>query len=405
MSSENEREEQDDNDELAEADDAARASAELDAPDPAEPRNRAERRAVAKAARRGRQAVLTDGTAPAVDESAMDPDANFVAPTTSISGGMVTIPDPPGTKRPRVPPRTMSKGTGDIDGVPDWARSIGDTFSAKRGVIVTGVLVFCAVVGGIWAWQAMSARKAAEAGEALTQALDAFSATSQRGASTDPPRFGPSFASDEDRLRESASRFRRAGDRFPHARVAPLARLGLATSLYLQGRYAEAKPIYLSLLGRDLAGMEVQALEGLGFTLESLGDLDGALARFRELQSLQDGAYRDQAQFYQARVHVRLSAPDRAKELLKQIVERIGSAAAADPTVVASMSLRDQAFALLREIAPTDPLVVQRDRERAVNRPGADEEHTEGASGLPAGLPPDLLRQLQERMRRTKQGG
>lgn len=389
--------------EFAEADEAAKASAELDAPDPATPRNRSERRAVAKAARRGRQAVLSEVSGE--EATPLDPDAALIAPTTSISGGMVAIPDPPGTKRPRVPPRTMSKGTGDVEGVPDWARSLGDTFSAKRSAITTGVLVLCAVIGATWAWRAMSTRKAAEAGDALTHALDAFSATTQRGDSTDPPRYGPTFGSDEEHSRETASRFRRAAERFPHAHVTPLARLGLANSLYLQGRYAEARPIFQSLLGKDLGGLEAQALEGLGFTLESLGELDGALSRFRELQSIQDGAYRDQAQFYQARVHLRLSAPDRAKELLRQIIERIGTAAAADPTAVASMSLRDQAFALYREIAPTDPFVLQRDRERAVGRPEAEGGHDEAGGALPAGIPPELMRQLQERMRRTKQGG
>jgi tetratricopeptide (TPR) repeat protein len=249
----------------------------------------------------------------------------------------------------------------------------------------------------------MRTRKAAEAGEALTQALDAFSATAQRTDGAAAPRFGPTFGTDDERLREAATRFRRAGERFPDARVAPMAQLGQATTLYLQGRYAEARPIYQGLLGKDLAGLEAQALEGLGFTLESLNDLDGALQRFRELQALQDGAYRDQAQFYQARVFVRRNEPDRAKELLRQIVERIGTAAAADPTAVASLSLRDQAFALLREVAPTDPLILQRDRERAVGRPEGDNH--EGEGGGAGGIPPELLRQLQERMRRTKQGG
>lgn len=106
--------------------------------------------------------------------------------------------------------------------------------------------------------------------------------------------------------------------------------------------------------GGDVAGLEAQALEGLGFTLESQGQLDAALTRFRELQDVQDGAFRDQAQFYQARVYVRKNEPERAKELLRQIVERIGRAAASDPTVTASLGLRDQAFTLLREVAPTD---------------------------------------------------
>lgn len=408
MSSENDREERTDDDlDGDEAAAAASAPEEAAAPDPATPRNRAERRAVAKAARRGRQAVLADGAAQAdAGEQLLDPEGNLLAPTTSMGGNPISIPDAPGPKRPRVPPRTMSKGTGDVEGVPEWARRFGDTFSQKRGAIVTGVLVALTVFGGVYGFQAFRAKKAAGASDALVQALDAFAAPAQRGEGAEPPRFGPSFASDDERLRETSTRFRRVTDQHGDARVAPLARLGLASTLYLQGRYDEARPIFQSLLGRDVAGLEAQALEGLGFTLESQNDLDGALQRFRELQAIEDGAYRDQAQFYQARVFVRRNDSERAKELLRQVVERIGRAAAADPAAVASMSLRDQAFAMLREVAPTDPLVLQRDRDNAPG-PGGDAHEGEGATpgGLPAGLPPELLRQLREQMRRTKQGG
>lgn len=406
MSSENEREDRTDEDlegdAPAEATDTSEASS---APEPETPRNRAERRAVAKAARRGRQAVLADGAATSEADASLDPNSNLIAPTTSMGGSPVALPDAPGPKRPRVPPRTMSKGTGDVEGVPDWARRMGETFAQKRQTVIVGVLAALAVFGGVYGVQTMRARKAAEASDALVSALDAFAAVPQSGEGAEPPRHGPTFASDDDRLRETSTRFRRVGERNGDARVAPLARLGLASTLYLQGRYDEARPLFQSLLGADLAGMEAQALEGLGFTLESQGDLDGALARFRELQSVQDGAFRDQAQFYQARVYVRKNDPEHAKELLRQIVERIGRAAASDPTVTASLNLRDQAMTLLREVAPTDPIILQHDRESAVGRPEAHEGEGSNPTGLPAGLPPELLRQIQEQMRRTKRGG
>lgn len=408
MSSENEREARTDEDLEGDApEESGGAPEESSGPEPGAPRNRAERRAVAKAARRGRQAVLADPNASADQggEVSLDPNSNLLAPTTSMGGSPTALGDAvPGTKRPRVPPRTMSKGTGDVEGVPDWARRIGEQFEQKRQTVVVGVLVALAAFGGVYGWQTMRARKAAAASDALVSALEAFAAVPQSGEGAEPPRHGPTFSSDAERLRESTTRFRRVGERAADSKVAPLARLGLASTLYLQGRYDEARPLFESLLGVDLAGMETQALEGLGFTLESQGNLDGALARFRELQSVQDGAFRDQAQFYQARVHVRKNELERAKELLRQVVERIGRAAASDPTVSASLGLRDQAFSLLREIAPTDPIILQHDRENAVGRPEAHEGEGSPA-GLPAGLPPELLRQIQEQMRRTKRGG
>lgn len=406
MSSENEREDRTDEDldgdSPSEATDASETSS---APEPGAPRNRAERRAVAKAARRGRQAVLADADASTAGEASLDPNSDLIAPTTSMGGSPTALAEGVGPKRPRVPPRTMSKGTGDVEGVPEWARRFGDAFAQKRQTFIAGILVALAAFGGVYGWQTMRARKAADASDSLIQALDAFAAIPQSGEGAEPPRHGPTFATDEDRLRETSTRFRRVTERHGDSRVAPLARLGLASTLYLQGRYDEARPIFQSLLGVDVAGLEAQALEGLGFTLESQGQLDAALTRFRELQDVQDGAFRDQAQFYQARVYVRKNEPERAKELLRQIVERIGRAAASDPTVTASLGLRDQAFTLLREVAPTDPIILQHDRESAVGRPEAHEGEGHNPTGLPAGLPPELLRQIQEQMRRTKRGG
>jgi hypothetical protein len=144
-------------------------------------------------------------------------------------------------------------------------------------------------------------------------------------------------------------------------------------------------------------------LEGLAFTLESLNDLDGAAARYRELGAVQNATYRDLAQYYQARLFLRRDDRAHAKELLHGVIDRTAHPTAADPLAGSIQSLREQAVALLREIDPQDPQIVEFDRARAAGG-GAEGEHGhEGGGRDPLqGLPPELRRQLEEALR--KQG-
>ncbi|MFO0652639.1 MAG: hypothetical protein U0326_40865 [Polyangiales bacterium] len=282
MAGENEREqdERDDEDEREQApegDDGAQAEA---APDPNVPRNRAERRAMAKAARRGRSAQIADPALSATvegEEGAGDP---LIGPNTSIGGETPRIDE---AKRPKVPPRTISKGTGNAEGVPEWALHAGDWFTKNRSNVVNITLAVVLVGGAIFGWRAYSVSKEARATNAYADALQAAFAviTPEEPAADDPRRDVPHFRSLEERSRTTLERLRRAEQGNTSATVAPLVRLTEAGTLYQMGRYAEAKQVYLAALGGDLAGLQGRAVEGLGFTLESLNDFDGAMARFR----------------------------------------------------------------------------------------------------------------------------
>lgn len=403
MAGENEREqdEQDERDEqgdqpLEGEGEAAQAS---EAPDPNVPRNRAERRAMAKAARRGRTAQLSDegaGATPATDETSGDP---LLGPNTSIGGDTPALVD--SVRRPKVPPRTISKGTGNADGVPEWALHAGDWFTRNRAKVVNGTLAVVLVGGAIFGWQAFNGSRQARATNSFSDALQASFAiiTPEEPAADDPRHDVPHYRSLEDRNRATLEKLHRAMQGNEGARVAPLVRLTEAGTLYQMGRYAEAKNAYLAALGGDLAGLEGRAIEGLAFTLESLNDLDGAMTRFRELQNIQDGVYRDQAQFYQARVLVRRNDAARAKDLLHGVIERTGHPSAADPTAAFMSSLKEQALSLLRDIDPTDPAVVAADRQREAS--GDSHEHGGGRPGGDPlqGLPPELRQQLEKALR------
>ncbi len=404
-----ERDERDDEAEEVESSEASEA--EQSAEDPNVPKNRAERRAAAKAARRGRVAVLADGTTPTGDEAIgeVSPDGSgLMLPTTSLGGNPAALAEAaPGAGRRRPPPRTMSKGTGDSEGVPEWARSIGDSLGQHRRTLTMAAAAVVVVVGASLAWQTWRSTAAAKAADAYSEALQVSTATIEpedAPAREDAPtRRGPVFRSMEARLRASVEKFRQVEQRYPQSRVAPLARLSEATALYQLGRYQEARQLYQGLMGADTAGLEARVLEGMAFTQESLNDLDGAAARYRELGAVQNAAYRDLAQYYQARLFARRDDRVHAKELLHGVIERTAHPTAADPLAASIQSLREQAVALLREIDPQDPQIVEYDRARAVGG-GAEGEHGhEGGGRNPLdSLPPDLRRQLEEALR--KQG-
>jgi tetratricopeptide (TPR) repeat protein len=376
---------------------------EATAPDPNLPRNRAERRMAAKAARRGREVKLADDAALAAAGANETPgDEGLLAPTTSIGGGMRPLAE--GEKRPRVPPRTMSKGTGNTEGVPEWALRAGDWLAQNRSQVAMAFLAAVAIVGGAFGWQAYVTRREARATQAYYDGLTAMFAaiTPDELPADDPRRNLPHYRSFEARAQATLEKLRRAIRAHPNARANPLMRLSEASTLYQLGRYTEAKSAYQGVLGADLAGLEGRAIEGLAFTLESLGDLDGALARYRELQSVQGGIYRDLAQFYQARVHLRRNDEARAREMLRTVIERVGRPAASDPTAAVQTALRDQCLALLRDIDPNDPVVVQADRQREA---GGDAHGDAHGNDPMRGLPPELREQIQKMLRERGTGG
>ena len=372
------------------------------APDPNVPRNRAERRQAAKAARRGREAKLADDSVATAAEVTDDPDA-LEAPTTSIGGGTRRLDE--AERRPRVPPRTMSKGTGNAEGVPEWALKAGDWFAQNRSQVVTGVLAAVLIVGGAFGWRAYTLNREAKATNAYHDGLTAMFAaiTPEEPAADDPRRDLPHYRTFEARGQAALEKLRAADRNNPSAQSIALIRLSEAGALYQLGRYAEAKTLYQGIQGADLAGLEGRAIEGLAFTLESLNDLDGAMGRYRELQSAQGGIYRDLAQFYQARLMVRRNDEGRAKELLHTVIERVGRPAASDPTAASQTALRDQCLTLLRDLDPTDPAVVAAERQREA---GGGDSHGDGG-GMPEipGLPPEVLKMLRERGGAPRGGG
>jgi len=133
------------------------------------------------------------------------------------------------------------------------------------------------------------------------------------------------FATEEARLKAAADAYKTAAA--TGGTTATLARLGEAGILYDQGKYKEALKAYQDVRGSELAGKDEdvkgRAIEGIGLSHEGLGELDAALKSFRELENSGITGFAPLGQFHQARLLRAKGENDKAKELIKKVVDKL----------------------------------------------------------------------------------
>ncbi len=302
---------------------------------PVAPRNRAERRALAKKVERGQ--ATAEGEEP-------ERDRNRAA------------------VRPKVPPRTVTgKSTANTEEVPPWARRAGDWLSARRTAVFGAAAA--AVIGGFavsYGLQSRDGARGAASHRVIETAEIANSEVRGPDAPADPPGMPPRRVRAQTdhaaRARATLAAAEQAVGASADLPTAPIAKLQRGVALYDLGRFAEARSAIEPLVGSDLAGLEGRAIETLGFCLEATNDLPGALRRFEELGRLDGDGWRDLGAYHQARVLRRQRQEDRAKDILRRLIERVERARPDDSVAAASRSVLEQAKGLLHEIAPEDPL-------------------------------------------------
>ncbi|MET0791795.1 MAG: hypothetical protein ABW061_09765, partial [Polyangiaceae bacterium] len=146
--------------------------------------------------------------------------------------------------------------------------------------------------------------------------------------------------------------------------AATFAKLGLATVLYDQGKYADAKVAYQAVKDSKLAGQDLavkgRALEGVGISLEGAGDKEGAGKAFEELAKVDGLGFNALGAYHQARLAFAAGNPEKAKELLKDAQKQIDALAPPEakdakkplgggPTSYLQQSVKD----LLRRVDPS----------------------------------------------------
>jgi len=116
-----------------------------------------------------------------------------------------------------------------------------------------------------------------------------------------------------------------------HAGTAPavLAQLGEAGDYLDKQDWPHALEAYSAVASSSLAGADPdvkgRALEGLGFAKEGKGDVDGALATFKELEAIDARGFKELGLYHQGRLWLAKGDKEKAKDFLKQAHDKLES--------------------------------------------------------------------------------
>src|SRR5262249_34831548 len=130
---------------------------------------------------------------------------------------------------------------------------------------------------------------------------------------------GKVFASPEARTDDALQAYGRVVDQHPGTGAAILGKLGQAGMLLEKKDYPQALATFEAVLATPLAAADLdvkgRTLEGIGFAKEGKGDLDGALAAFKDLGGVDVKGFAELSLYHQARVLLAKGDKDKAKEL------------------------------------------------------------------------------------------
>jgi len=197
------------------------------------------------------------------------------------------------------------------------------------------------ILAGIVAWvgYAIYSYRAGRASEAASAKLgEAIRAENARiGASDDTkpdPRSGledtrAAYATDEARDKAAELAYRDVANAKSSGAAATLAKLGLASVLYDQRKFADAKAAYQAVKDSPLAAQDQdvkgRALEGIGMSAEGLDDKAGAAKAFGELANIDALGFGALGAYHQARLAYAAGDTEKAKTLLADAQKKLDS--------------------------------------------------------------------------------
>ncbi|UQA56508.1 YfgM family protein [Polyangium aurulentum] len=196
-----------------------------------------------------------------------------------------------------------------------------ENFQVLQWVILAGLVG----VGGFLFYNSQAEKKSGNASSLLASAVmaDQGRVAAEDPRSEEQKEFDPTryFKTPEERADAALKAYGQVVEQFGGSGAALLAKLGQA-GVFLQKReYDRAIEAYSAVLASPLAAADPdvkgRATEGLGFAKEGKGDLDGALASFKELGGIDITGYKDLSIYHQARLLFAKGDKDKAKELLK----------------------------------------------------------------------------------------
>ena len=239
------------------------------------------------------------------------------------------------TKQAAIPARNLEAGEIVDDALARSSQAAG-AWLKRNANAVQWVVIVC-LVGwvGYAIYNYRAGRAAEQASAKLSTAIRAEGARIGSDDTKADPQTGlvetrPAFATEELRLKAAEQQYRAIADGGSTS-AATFAKLGLASVLYDQGKFADAKAAYQSVKDSKLAtqdvGVKGRALEGIGLSLEAANDKDGALKAFGELSNIDALGFNALGAFHQARLSFAAGNTDKAKEYLKDAQKRLDTLA------------------------------------------------------------------------------
>lgn len=206
----------------------------------------------------------------------------------------------------------------------------------------------------------------------------------------EPPRGYEVFDDAEARSKAASKAFEVVVREHKTSTAGRAATLGLATTSFSLGDFSKARGYYEDFLA-DTGGLDhlkAIAVEGIGYCLEADEHYDQALEKYRELEKLDSGRYRDLAQYHQGRMLEKLSKNHDAAELYRAVVRR---AEQATDEMETNLYVRDRAESRLAVIDPGADVLKSRSKARGaelLKQLMSGQGGPGGLPGLPAGGPP-----------------
>ncbi len=208
------------------------------------------------------------------------------------------------------------------------AATMASWFEDNRKTVY-GVLAAIAVLLGVYvAWSTFGHRSAEQASAALGEALDVANARIRAADAPEEPADAlgrETFPTTTARAEKALSLFRKVTSEHAGSDAALWARLGEARALLDLDKPGDARAAFEKALreGSGNASVTARAFEGIAFTFEAENQPQKAIEKFQALSRAGEGAFKDLADYHLARMYLRTGDENRAKDLLKELVQRL----------------------------------------------------------------------------------
>ncbi len=286
------------------------------------------------------------------------------------------------------------------------AATMATWFEENRKIAYGVLAAVVVVIAGFIGWSTWGHRSAEQASLALGEALDAANAEIRAADAPAPPENAPdreTFPTTTARAEKALSLFRKVTSAHAGTDAAVWARLGEARALLDLGKPGEARAAYEKAIreGSGNASVSARAFEGIAFSFEAENEPRKAIEKFQSLARTGEGGHKDLADYHLARMHLRTGDDSRAKDLLKELVQRLRANDDGDPEDLSPYVLTQAELRL----AELDSSLVQRPTEGlnggTMFGPGGIQL---GGEGGPSNVTPEQIQEILRNLQKSRGG-